>query len=117
MVRSPSGVSSVWVELDGVEIASYTPSEDCPGSVDFSFIDLAVTAGSTLELIAEDCAGNLVVLKTAPGLAGPTAIELDRSDHPDLVGTVAGDDTVFVATRSSRAARSFARLLAPGAES
>jgi len=43
-------------------------------------------------------ASNLVVLKTYPGNAHSVAAALDAQDWPDIVGTVAGDDTVFVAT-------------------
>jgi transcriptional regulator of arginine metabolism len=43
---------------------------------------------------------NLIVLKTAPGYAQVVAVMLDRSpDIPGLAGTVAGDDTVFIAVR------------------
>jgi transcriptional regulator of arginine metabolism len=41
-------------------------------------------------------AGNLVVLRTPPGTAHVVASALDRSGLPGVVGTVAGDDTIFV---------------------
>lgn len=41
-------------------------------------------------------AQNLVVLKTAPGHANSVAISLDQEDWPEVVGTVAGDDTILV---------------------
>ena len=41
-------------------------------------------------------ARNLVVLKTAPGHASTVAIALDQEDWPEVVGTVAGDDTILV---------------------
>ncbi len=53
-------------------------------------------------------AGNLVVIKTGPGQAAPLALEIDRAAPKDAVGTVAGDDTVFVASPSPNKA---ARLL------
>jgi transcriptional regulator of arginine metabolism len=40
--------------------------------------------------------GNLVVLRTPPGSAHVVASAIDRSRLPDVVGTVAGDDTIFV---------------------
>ena len=49
-------------------------------------------------------ASNLVVLKTHPGNAQPVAAVLDSQEWPEVVGTVAGDDTVFVATPSAREA-------------
>ena len=41
-------------------------------------------------------AENLLVLKTPPASANPLASALDRADWPDVVGTIAGDDTVLV---------------------
>ncbi len=43
--------------------------------------------------------GNLTVVKTVEGAAQRVALYLDRSGWPEIVGTVSGDDTVFVATR------------------
>lgn len=40
--------------------------------------------------------GNLVVIRTPPGSAHVVASALDRSSLPDVVGTVAGDDTILV---------------------
>lgn len=41
---------------------------------------------------------NLTVIKTAIGAAQRVAVYLDRSGWPEIVGTVSGDDTIFVAT-------------------
>jgi transcriptional regulator of arginine metabolism len=41
-------------------------------------------------------AQNLIVLKTAPGHANSVAISLDQEDWPEVVGTIAGDDTILV---------------------
>ena len=49
-------------------------------------------------------AANLVVLKTYPGNAHSVAAALDAADWPEVVGTVAGDDTIFVATDSTHEA-------------
>ena len=40
--------------------------------------------------------GNLVVLRTPPGTANVVGSALDRSGLPEIIGTVAGDDTLFV---------------------
>jgi transcriptional regulator of arginine metabolism len=42
------------------------------------------------------CAQNLVVLRTAPGHANSVAVALDNEEWPDVVGTIAGDDTILV---------------------
>lgn len=57
-------------------------------------------------------AGNLVVLRTPPGTANALAIALDTSGFTDVVGTIAGDDTVFVATRDPARARGVNKRLA-----
>ncbi|GAA2402718.1 arginine repressor [Catellatospora methionotrophica] len=46
-----------------------------------------------------DHSGNLAVLRTPPGAAHYLASAIDRSGLPDLVGTIAGDDTIFVVAR------------------
>jgi transcriptional regulator of arginine metabolism len=45
-------------------------------------------------------AAAILVFRTAPGLANMVAITLDACQFPEIVGTVAGDDTIFVALRS-----------------
>ena len=57
-------------------------------------------------------AGSLVVIKTPPAGSHPVARALDEAELPGVVGTIAGDDTVFVATPSDGAARALARRLA-----
>jgi transcriptional regulator of arginine metabolism len=42
-------------------------------------------------------AGTMLVLRTLPGSAHPLAAALDRARWPEVVGSIAGDDTVFVA--------------------
>ena len=42
------------------------------------------------------CAQNLVVLKTAPGHANSVAVALDQEEWPEVVGTIAGDDTMLI---------------------
>lgn len=51
----------------------------------------------------------LLVLKTDPGQANPLAIAIDRALLPEVVGTIAGDDTILVVTPDGRRARALAR--------
>ncbi len=53
----------------------------------------------------------LLVLKTDPGQANPLAIAIDRALLPEVVGTIAGDDTILVVTPDGRRARALARRL------
>ena len=56
-------------------------------------------------------AGNLVILKTPPGTANALAIALDTSGFSDVIGTIAGDDTVFVAAHNPARARGINKRL------
>jgi len=58
-------------------------------------------------VISYDYAQNLVVLHTMPGLANAAASALDHMSIPELVGTLAGDDTVFLAMKTNEAASLF----------
>jgi len=58
-----------------------------------------------------DWSGNLLVLKTDPGEASPVGIALDRMGWPQVVGTVAGDDTLLVVLREGASARKVARKI------
>ena len=48
---------------------------------------------------------SLTVIRTTAGSAQSVAIVLDRADWPDVVGTLSGDDTIFVATAGRAAQR------------
>ena len=57
-----------------------------------------------------DPAGDvLLVLHTPPGEANRVAVAIDRLAWPEVVGTIAGDDTIFVAMRDGRAQKRVAR--------
>ena len=49
-------------------------------------------------LVSATSVGNQVVLRTPPGAAQFLASAIDRSDAPDILGTIAGDDTILVIT-------------------
>ena len=49
-------------------------------------------------------AQNLIVLRTSPGNANALAVALDKEDWPEIVGTLAGDDTVLVVTPDANTA-------------
>jgi transcriptional regulator of arginine metabolism len=50
-------------------------------------------------LVSADASGNIAVLRTPPGAAQYVASALDRAALHDIVGTIAGDDTIFVVAR------------------
>lgn len=43
--------------------------------------------------------GNMGVIKTRPGYASSIAYNIDNSDIPHIIGTIAGDDTIFIVIR------------------
>ena len=56
--------------------------------------------------------GNLIVLKTRIGSAQGVALAIDTAQWPEVVGTISGDDTIFIATTGLQAQRRLrARLL------
>lgn len=65
-------------------------------------------------LSSTDHSGNIVVLRTPPGAAQYLASVIDHTLMPEIIGTVAGDDTVLVVSRDSkggaRVANQFARM-------
>ena len=78
-------------------------ANDAPGS------ELAEVAGYVVSVAA--AGPHLLVVKTPPGIAALVALDLDREKWPEVVGTVAGDDTFFVATAGrNQQARVEARL-------
>ena len=44
--------------------------------------------------------GNIGVIKTRPGYASSIAYNLDNSDIPEILGTIAGDDTIFIVVKA-----------------
>jgi transcriptional regulator of arginine metabolism len=66
------------------------------------FVNARLTAGT-----------NLTVLKTSIGSAQSVAVAIDTARWPEVIGTISGDDTIFIATAGADAQRKLAdRLLA-----
>ena len=77
-----------------------------PAKNDFSslkqFVNARLTAGT-----------NLTVLKTTVGSAQSVAVAIDTAKWPEVIGTISGDDTIFIATAGAREQRKLEqRLLA-----
>ena len=82
------------------------PEAATPSKNDFStlkqFVNARLTAGT-----------NLTVLKTTVGAAQSVAVAIDTARWPEVIGTLSGDDTIFIATAGPREQRKLAdRLLA-----
>jgi transcriptional regulator of arginine metabolism len=61
---------------------------------------------TTRGLVSLDQAGDsLVIARTVPGLASAVAVEIDAAALPEIVGTIAGEDTIFIAVRDMKSQR------------
>lgn len=60
-------------------------------------------------LVSADASANLVVLRTPPGAAQYLASTIDHTAQPDLLGTIAGDDTVMLISREPDGGAAVAR--------
>ena len=58
-------------------------------------------------VVQYSCAQNLVVIKTLPGLASAACSAIDQMALPSVLGSIAGDDTAFIAMRDSASATAF----------
>ncbi len=58
-------------------------------------------------ILSVDHAGNTVVIRCRSGTAQAVCTVLDNMPHPDVVGTLAGDDTIFALLRTVEQARRF----------
>ena len=54
-----------------------------------------------------DYSNNIIVLKTFPGLASAVAGYIDSQSFPEILGTIAGDDAVFIVIRDASRAGHF----------
>src|ERR1700676_3292480 len=103
-----SSVSRDLRELGVAKVGDrYVLSDAAPAPKnDFStlkqFVSARLTAGT-----------NLTVLKTTIGSAQSVAVAIDTAQWPEVVGTISGDDTIFIATAGADAQRKLElRLLA-----
>ena len=64
--------------------------------------ELNDVATSPFGLKAIDTAGdNMIVLKCSSGLASAAAVQIDAEEINEIVGSLAGDDTIFIAVRNA----------------
>ena len=73
--------------------------------------------GPDLEVVVQEflqdvrVAQHTLILKTSAGSASPLAEALDKADWPEIVGTIAGDNTVLVVARDEKIAASLRKKL------
>ncbi len=77
----------------------------------------AEAAGTSLDDVINEylldirIAQNLVVLRTSPANASSLAVAIDAEELPEVVGTIAGDDTVLIITPDAEVAEQFRQRL------
>ena len=93
---------------DGEGGQRYSPGRT-PGGSDDKYVTILREAVSSL-----DNAGNLLVIKTASGMAMAVAAAVDSMNFPEIVGSIAGDDTIMCACRTDEDAEKTADRLSKG---
>ena len=72
---------------------------------DILYKNSRVTASQNLPLnngfISLHCSGNLAVIRTRPGYASRMAYDIDNQENEDVLGTIAGDDTIMMVLREN----------------
>jgi transcriptional regulator of arginine metabolism len=92
----------------GAEGAYQTPLQAAPNPANATSV-LQRAVGEYLGRV--DQVQQLVVLRTGPGQAQLLGVALDRARLPEIVGTIAGDDTILVIAPDARRAKAFVKRL------
>ena len=101
-IRTASGALVYAVPAEGGDRRPAAPGETAAGSA-----RLARLCGELL--VSAEASANLVVLRTPPGAAQYLASAFDKADLPEILGTIAGDDTVLVIGRDPHGGDELAR--------
>ena len=84
----------------------YTEAQASSSEIRSNFDQLFLSS-----VVSMDLAQNIVVIKTLSGMANAACAALDSTGNSAIVGTIAGDDTIFVACRTDEHARSLVSTL------
>ena len=93
-------------------MAYAVPEENAPRGGTPEAVDARLARLLEELLVSVEATGDLVVLRTPPGGAHFLGSALDRAGLPDVAGTLAGDDTVLLVTRTAAAPTPAASTLA-----
>ena len=92
----PATQSSVSRDLDELGVVKHRGHYTVPSA----------NGASARGLLSIDIAGeSLIVVRTEPGLASAVAVQIDGAAIPEIVGTIAGEDTIFIAVGERKAQR------------
>lgn len=102
-LRTPDGGQPVYVvPEDGAPLTARRTDDAPPQRLARLLAELLVSA---------EASQNLVVLRTPPGASNFLASALDRAGLPEVLGTIAGDDTILVIAREAAGGAAVAELL------
>ncbi len=101
-VRSASGALVYAVPGEGGDRRATAPRETAAGAARLARLCAEL-------LVSADASANLVVLRTPPGAAQFLASAFDKAELPEVLGTIAGDDTVLVIGRHPAGGEELAR--------
>ena len=62
-------------------------------------------------IVSIECAGNIIVIKTISGMAMAVAAALDAVNHEEIIGTIAGDDTLMCVVKNANNCQSVKEYL------
>ncbi|MET0499626.1 MAG: hypothetical protein ABW106_15285 [Steroidobacteraceae bacterium] len=93
--------SSVSRDLRELGVAKAGDHYIVPQAGDVQTVD-AFAAVANFVVEVRTAGPSLTVVKTTTGTAQSVAVAIDRSHWPDVVGTISGDDTIFIATDEGR---------------
>lgn len=115
LVRSQEALASI-LKREGITVNQATLSRDIrelglvkarggyriPGEEPAPPSDDGLRRAFNQYVIRTGVSGNILMIRTSPGNAHSVGVVLDAALWPEVLGTVAGDDTIFVLLRSSR---------------
>jgi transcriptional regulator of arginine metabolism len=118
LVRSQEALSSL-LKREGVEVTQSTLSRDIrelglvkvrgsyqvSGELHSAPPDEVLRRAFEQFVVRTGVSGNMLMIKTSPGNAHSLGVVMDAAQWPEVLGTVAGDDTVFVLLRNSSLGR------------
>lgn len=95
---------------DGRQIKSKYAANSVRNELDTRFTDKFKSILSEM-VVKISSAGHMVVLKTYAGMAQAACATIDSLDIPDIVGSLAGDDTIFIVMATENDAADFVKKL------
>lgn len=111
-ILAEKGIKTTQATLSrDIQELSLVKKRDERGRFRYSLPPTALAEKSIFEeaVISVDYAMNTIVLKCRAGMAQGTCVAIDSVEHQGIVGTIAGDDTIFILVRSEADAKKLSK--------